>query len=242
MNIIDDKVKSVLFDKDGTLIDFPSIWVPWLKNIFEYISIELGLKLSYAELKEAFGVSSEYKVDPSGPLAISSLEESNTIISYILYRKGIPWDKAVVYARNGIQFANEKQDRSPSLKSIEGVEEALKLLKNKNINLGVLTADDTERAKIHLKRAGLLQYFDFVIGSDKVKNGKPNPDMAYLARDCFGIQLDETIVIGDTNADMLLGKSAGVKGTVGIVTGSEGTADHLQDGDNIIYHYHELFS
>lgn len=242
MLILGREIQSILFDKDGTLIDFPSIWIPWIDDIFDYLSDTVPhCPLDKIELRTAFGAGENGDmVDPKGPLAIASIEESKTIIAYKLYENGIPWDSAVFYASESIIVANKKEKNLRSFRPIAGIKEFLECLKANTIRLGVLTADDTERAWEHLKKAKLADYFEFVIGSDQVTNGKPFPDMAYLAKDRYGISLSETMMIGDTNADMQLGKNAGVNVTVGIITYADNNTNHLKDADVTIKGYKEL--
>lgn len=237
-----NEIEFVLFDKDGTLLDLPSIWIPWLSNICIYLSEKLDVRLiNNINFEIAFGVDRKGGlVDPKGPLAISTIEESKVIVAYLLYTNGVPWNKAVQYADESIHFANTEQGKSIKIKLINDVYELLNMLNNYGIKLGVLTSDETEKSKIQLERLGILKYFSFIIGSDLVDNGKPFPDMAFLARDKYKVDLSKSIMIGDTNADMELGKNAGVKHTVGIVTYAKNYENFLLDADMVIDNYKEL--
>jgi len=240
VRILGERIQTVLFDKDGTLIDLPSIWLPWLYDIEAYLAQSKAAgKLGREELERAFGVQGEPpRIEPTGPLAMASIEESKTIVAYLLYRLGIAWDAAVLLAAESVGYANKRQTRSNTVRPVAGVKEFLQTLRAYGVKLGVLTADDTHKARQHLEVCGLLKYFDFVIGGDQVQNGKPHPDMAFLARDRYGIDLEETIYIGDTNADMELGKRAGVKASIGLVT--QGDAAVLRQADYIIHRYDQL--
>ena len=242
LRIFGNDIQVALFDKDGTLIDFPSIWIPWLQDIYNYLRMNLPNCFSLNDLRKAFGVSELYEtVDPEGPLAIANLEESKTIVAHLLYQSGIPWYTAVHQAYESITNANQKQNHSNYIKPIPGIKELLTKFKKEHVRLGVLTADETGKAWNHLRRVKIADYFDFVIGSDQVKNGKPYPDMVYLAVERYRFELSKTIVIGDTNADMQLGKNAGVKLTVGITTNPAYQSGHLEDADYIIQSFDELF-
>lgn len=241
VRILGKPVRTVLFDKDGTLIDLAAVWLPWLYDIHGYLSqTKAAGKLDRGALERAFGVQGEPPhIEPNGPLAMASIEESKIIVAYLLYRQGLPWETAVLLAAESVAYANDRQNRSASIRPVSGVRTFLQTLKENGVKLGVLTADDTEKAKRHLERCGLLAYFDFVIGSDLVQRGKPHPDMAFLARDCYGIDLQEAILIGDTNADMELGKRAGVGATVGLAV-QGGNAAHFKQADVIIHRYDQL--
>jgi phosphoglycolate phosphatase len=242
VRILGEQIQAVLFDKDGTLIDLPSIWIPWIHDIREYLLNAMpSCNLRIDDLGRAFGIQGEpRRIDPAGPLAMASVEESKVIVAYLLYERGTPWDAAVVHAFESIVYANERQNRSGTIRPVGGVGEFLQTLSEHSVVLGVLTADETQKAKTHLEKAGLADYFHFIIGSDQVQNGKPYPDMAFLARDRYGIPLAETILIGDTNADMQLGKRAGVKATIGLVANPGDEADYLEQADFIIHRYADL--
>ncbi|WP_235694736.1 HAD family hydrolase [Brevibacillus agri] len=241
MPVFGEDIQTFLFDKDGTLIDLPSIWIPWAYDIHRHLAeVMPNCPFSLAEFGDAVGIWGEDEVDPKSPLAIASLGEMQAVIAFLLYEKGVAWDSAVLFARDSIQYADEKQNSSAAIRPVHGVRELLTELKKAERVLGVVTADDTEKARVQLERVGLAEYFDFVIGSDQVQNGKPYPDMAYLARDRHGIALGQTVIVGDTNADMQLGKSAGLKATIGIAANSRNETAHLAEADLIVTSYSEL--
>lgn len=240
MNRQENEIEAVLFDKDGTLIDFPSVWIPWVEDIYKHLLSSLpDCQLSLVRLKKAFGIH-EGKIDPNSPVTVAGSEESITITAFLLYELCVPWDLAVTYATEAVTSANSNQNDSPYLQLVQGIERLLIELKEAGVTMGVLTSDDTDKAEKQLERLGLASYFQFVIGSDQVKQGKPFPDLAYLARDRYGINLANAMMIGDTVGDIELGKRAGVKSTVGIITYAKGETGHLEGADQLIEHYDEL--
>ena len=56
----------------------------------------------------------------------------------------------------------------------------------------------------------LRDSFDAVIGGDDVLNVKPDPEGILLALERMGISASESMMVGDSAADMLAGKRAGV--------------------------------
>ena len=234
-----DPIECVIFDKDGTLIECASLWIPWVEDMYEYLAATISQSIfSYEELARSFGIRpGNESIDPKGPLAIGSVAEGGTILSMKLYETGIPWDLAVLLASEAVEHADGRQNESPSIRRIEGVKECIESLQRKNIKMGVLTADDTLKAERHLKAVGLDRYFDFIIGSDQTERGKPFPDMAYLASEKHGFALANTLMIGDTNADMRLGKHAGMRSSIGFIPATEEKKDYLLDADMVIDHF-----
>jgi HAD superfamily hydrolase (TIGR01509 family) len=60
------------------------------------------------------------------------------------------------------------------------------------------------------ERLGLHELFDFVVSGDDVKNYKPHPEPVLTTLAALRRAAGETIMIGDSRADILAGKAAGV--------------------------------
>jgi phosphoglycolate phosphatase len=78
-------------------------------------------------------------------------------------------------------------------------------------------------------------YFDIIMGQSRHINRKPSPDGALIIADELGLLTNECIYIGDTNTDMITGKSANMF-TVGVTWGfrerqelEEHNADYIID-------------
>ena len=78
-----------------------------------------------------------------------------------------------------------------------GVEEVLKFNKENNIKMAV--ASSTPRARVikSLTNAGIVDYFDHVIGGDQVKKGKPDPEIFLKAIDEIGANKSEALILED---------------------------------------------
>jgi HAD superfamily hydrolase (TIGR01509 family) len=59
-------------------------------------------------------------------------------------------------------------------------------------------------------RLGLDELFDFVISGDDVKNYKPHPEPVLTTLAALGRACSDAIMVGDSRADILAGKAAGV--------------------------------
>ena len=68
------EIKGILFDKDGTLIDFFKVWEPAIKPVLERLLAQLGLEFDREE-KECLLKRLGYrngKIDPEGAIAWKS--------------------------------------------------------------------------------------------------------------------------------------------------------------------------
>lgn len=235
------QVEWVVFDKDGTIIEMDALWIEWAKNLYDNLTenSDFETHFSLQTFLKNIGVNNDgTTIDPTSPLAIGSIQEAETIMAYLLYQQGISWSKGVTLARIASNLATSQQENS-KVQALPGIRSLLITLKNKGMKLGVITADQTARAKSHLQQLELLTLFEFVLGSDQAVYSKPFPDLAYVAKEQFQIPLERTVMIGDSNADMLFAKNAGMCFSIGIIPTAMYPKDYLPDATKIIDAYDE---
>ncbi|TVX89419.1 HAD family hydrolase [Paenibacillus agilis] len=210
------QVKGVLLDKDGTLLQFISLWGRWAETVLE--GLERELRLEGAELPEGPGFLLGVELDEGrhvlshdrfGPLAMGSPSQMIGIAAYYLYRAGVPWNDAVRRATDVFEHANAGNVLNAKIEPVRGVVAFLERCKQLGLKLGVVTADDKEPSQDHLTKMGIRQHFDSVVGDDCVSHGKPYPDMVYLACEELGLEPKDVVVIGDSTGDMEMSASAG---------------------------------
>jgi HAD superfamily hydrolase (TIGR01549 family) len=93
-------------------------------------------------------------------------------------------------------------DAAIHAKLIEGMEEVLDFVKEKNLKQAIFTYNTHENALISLKTAGILDYFDVIAGRDDTTNIKPHPDHLKAICNRLNVDCNEIIVIGDTSKDI----------------------------------------
>ncbi|BBI35476.1 HAD family hydrolase [Cohnella abietis] len=249
INKVSYEITGILFDKDGTLLDFVSMWGNWSEYMiksFRSRLAELGLELPKMEssfwgtIHGSDGTINDY--DRNGPLAMGTMEELFALLIWQGYQLGLSWDKSKVLVQLCRLAADEELERVRPARPISGIKELLAACHEQGIPLGVVTADETGAAEKHLEWLGIRHYFSVVVGTDQVERGKPFPDMMELACRKLSIDVQGAVVVGDTNGDMRMGKSAGARLCIGLdrsdaEAAGEGT---FQDADIIIGAYEEL--
>lgn len=99
-----------------------------------------------------------------------------------------------------------------------GVLETLGTLRSSNIGLATATTKSTETTISILTHYNVAQYFHQIQGMEDDMPYKPDPFILNKVLSEQGWNADETIMVGDTDKDILLGKNAGVA-TCGVTYG-----------------------
>lgn len=208
----------VIFDKDGTLLDFSMTWIGIIREFIAclepYTPVTAALK---KRIENALGISVDTsRIDGSGLLAMGTFTECNALLTYCLYREGIRWDRAhdIVEEVGGQVFGSES--RKKHVRAARGALDLLKTLKSRGIPAAVATNDKRADALIDMEFIGALPYIDFVVGADSVENSKPAPDMVEKICSFMGKDSGRSILIGDTVMDALLGRNSGMMLTIGV--------------------------
>lgn len=93
---------------------------------------------------------------------------------------------------------------------MSGVEELLQHLKFIGTPMVVATSTNTKSAKVKLKKSGILNYFEFVIGGDRVKNSKPSPEIYLKVASELLVKPEDCLVFEDSANGVKSAVSAGM--------------------------------
>ena len=119
-------------------------------------------------------------------------------------------------------------------KLYQGVDELLPILKAMDIRVAALTAGN-HLSTYALKRMGIHHHFDMIVDATKVTRSKPDPEGLNLILKELEVPALETVMVGDSVVDILVGKNAGVRKAIGVSHGF-GSIQALRDAgaDHII--------
>ncbi|OMD77899.1 MULTISPECIES: HAD family hydrolase [Paenibacillus] len=243
-------VAAILFDKDGTLLQFVSLWGSWgecfLERFTKYMR-QRGLQIAEEQLPALMGTvhnaqGSITDYDRNGPLAMGTMSDLYAILSWQGYLQGLSWAESMELVHQCRLEADVRLEEKRPVHSLPGLHRFLDECVSAGIPLAVVTADETEAADKHLQWLGIRHYFSEVIGTDLVDQGKPFPDMVQLACKRLAVEPAYTAVIGDTNGDMRMAKAAGVQVAIGLAEsdGTSASTHILPDADLIVQSYAEL--
>ena len=219
-------LQAVLFDKDGTLIDFHRTWGP---------ATGAGLRAAAGgdeATLQAAAAAIGYDL-ASGTFESDSvfIAESNDVIMELL----APHVDVPVFGAACMAAAEE------STAPADGLPELLHALRGRGIATAVVTNDWVEIADAQLVTLGWMELFDAVVGSDSGYGAKPQPGMVLGAlAELGGIDPSAALMVGDTAHDLHAARAAGV-GTTLVTNGSEPAADLIALADITVASLDELW-
>ena len=207
-------IKGILFDKDGTLIDFFSLWLGAAKAVVIQFLKENELS---EEVKErvfyAMGIENG-EIDPYGGLAYKSYSEIALDITDELSREQIYLDSRKVrmqLERLFAEYVTESQAQYVETADIKAVLDSLEV----------------------------LEKFDYVGADDGVLRPKPEADMFLEFQKKFGLKPQEIAVVGDTYNDIRFARENGGV-AIGVLSGVSQEADFCGEADYILNSVGEL--
>ena len=102
------------------------------------------------------------------------------------------------------------QNHEKELQLYKGVQELLESLKSKGFKLAIATNSYRGSTIESLSHLNILDYFESLACYDDVGRGKPAPDMLEKNLKDLELNAKDTVFVGDSERDMLAGKSANI--------------------------------
>jgi len=219
-------IKGILFDKDGTLLDYDRTWMP--------VNWQVARTLAGGEEDLALRLLTEagYSPDEDRVLSGSPLAAGNTLEIAALFGE--------IMGSSDIEAMTAEMDRlfteggRSGAVAVDGLVAALDGLLARSMVLGVATSDSEEGARVSLDVVGASDRFSFLAGYDSGHGEKPGPGMVEAF--CISTQLapEEVVVVGDNRHDMEMGRSAGAGLLVGVLTGTSQEHELLPHADHVL--------
>jgi len=117
--------------------------------------------------------------------------------------------RADEFRRHFVERADQLMaDRTKLFAAVPGV---LQRLRSAGLRLGLVSTKFRYRLEDILRRDGLLQLFDVIVGSDDVREPKPDPEGLRHALAQLGVDPEDAIYVGDSVVDAETAARAGVR-------------------------------
>jgi HAD superfamily hydrolase (TIGR01549 family) len=202
-----------LFDLDGTLIDSVYQHVLAWKEALD----SEGLDIPVWRIHRKIGMS-------GGLFANMLLRETGLDVT--------PERLARLRDRHADAF--NRQHAQGSVRPLPGARALLDFLTEQDIPWAIATSGRMETATHNLEALGVDPARVPVVTRDQVRHAKPDPDLFVAAAERLGMDIQQSLVIGDSVWDMLAAQRARTLG-VGLLSGGYGRDELQQAGAFRVY-------
>lgn len=180
-------IKLVIFDVDGTLVDSESVYVKAaLKN--------LEVNLYNIPMSAIMGIIGQNRV--AGRKLIESTQDDS-----------FNYDK---YIKDFEKIRNQILENEP-YKLKKGALNILNYCKKHNIKMAIATSTARDKQTKVLTKLGIIDYFDYMVFGDEIKNSKPDPEIYLKVFEHYNYDKDEMIIYEDSKNGILSAHNAGIR-------------------------------
>jgi phosphoglycolate phosphatase len=224
-------LKAILFDKDGTLLDFDKTWGEAGYSVMRHMSSGDEDAFNRLVALTHYNVA-ERRYEPPSHMIASSSSEHGLLWADALGRA----DREAVIEEIDTLFMAEAQRR---LVPIGNPLEVITTLIARGYKIGIATNDGEAAALQQAEILGLVPHLDYIVGHDSGHGSKPHPGMvtAFITR--FGYEPHEVALVGDSTHDLHAARAAGAVG-IAVLSGPAGHDDLAPHADHVIPSINEL--
>ena len=210
-------IAGILFDKDGTLLDYFKSWSPVNRKL-ALIAADGDADLAAKLLKDCGMDPETGHVVADSLLAAGNTEE----IAEGLVAAGSKLSAEALVKDLDWLFAEAAANAVP----VTDLAAFFARLKGRGLKLGIASSDNELSIRRTAERFGFLEHVDYIVGYDSGHGCKPEPGMVLGFLAATGLSAADVAVVGDNSHDMMMGRNAGAGMTIGVLTGT-GTRETL---------------
>ena len=201
-------IRAILFDKDGTLLQFTEGWVD---------SIVGFLEDKILDGKKKRKLFKEIGIREDGGVEENSILSSETAMDLaIIFSKYLDEDLDEIYGELDDHLLNYLKKNNKFIRETCDLRKLFEALRERGILIGIFTSDNYRQAKYSMDYLGLDSFIDFYAAADIYKK-KPNKESLEVFKRKYSLEDQEIIIVGDSRVDMVFGEDT-VK--VGVLCGT----------------------
>lgn len=203
----------ILFDIDGTLIDSPKTENRFSAAIKRLHELEVEITKDYRGFTDQL-------------ILMAVLEDEGWSDDQI--------QRALPELVRELDQVHEETFQKGSIKVLPGVRELLYELRNRDVDLGLVTGNLESVAKRKLEDVELYSYFSVGgFGSDPHSTRAELIQIA-IRKAGFKKSIDKVYVVGDTPRDIVAAQEAGITHSVGVANGYRGLEELVEAGAEVV--------
>ncbi len=225
-------VKAVIFDKDGTVLDFDAFWLPVAVKATKIIMSKLGvIDVPSAAVLKSMGVVDGI-ASIKGSLCCGTSRDMAEDMNSVFRKYGYNFDIEGLTELT-IDAYRDSIDAGEIKPTCDNIEEVMQGLKDRGIKIILVTSDGPVVTGECLKGLAIDKYFDLVFTDDGTHPNKPDPFMINKLCEDYGFEKSEVVMVGDTLTDMNFAINGGIS-AVGIAKSEENRVVLLEKTPTVI--------
>jgi phosphoglycolate phosphatase len=225
------KISGILFDKDGTLLDYDKSWEP--------VNRRCALYAADGDMELADRLLRACGMDP----------ETGETVADSLFAAAAPSEIAAGMIAAGSKHEVVELTRHLDRFFLEGASTSVPVanlqalflaLKERGLKLGIASSDNEASIRSMAEYQHILPLLDYIAGYDSGHGVKPNPGMIEgFARAC-GMPPSEIAMVGDNTHDLHMARNAKAGLAIGVLTGTGTQASLAPFADHVLGSIEEL--
>ena len=215
-------IRAILFDKDGTLLQFTEGWVDSIVGFLENKILDDNKK---SEVFREIGIREDGGVEEN-----SILSSETAMDLAIIFSKYLDEDLDEIYRELDDHLLNYLKKNNKFIRETCDLRSLFEALRDRKILIGIFTSDNYRQAKYSMDYLGLDSFIDFYAAADIYKK-KPNKESLEVFKKKYSLEDQEIIIVGDSRVDMVFGEDS-VK--VGVLCGTGSREMLAKYTDNIV--------
>lgn len=214
--------RGIIFDKDGTLFDYHTVWGPIIETYIDEILTSID-HWDEGQARKQFlrlvGIG-DAQMHADGLLFAThkSIMFGRLFLFCRKYR--LPFRVLVKHLKKAFEDAHTLMKGSLLTNQPADVEKLFETLKEFGYRVGVVTSDTERSTEVCLEHLNIAKYVDFISTYDDDLAGKPNPEALRFFCRKYSLKPEEVIVVGDSPIDLRFASKGKAGYSIAVLTGS----------------------
>jgi phosphoglycolate phosphatase len=217
-----DGLDLVVFDKDGTLIEFHAMWSGWAVELADRLEDATGRDLRVSLYGSLGYDAATGRAIAGGRLAATPMARLREMTLARLVDDGVE----PAEAERAMATAWHAPDPVTLARPVTDLRSLFTTMRGRGIGIAIATTDDREPTERTLAALGVADLVDATVCADDGIPVKPAGDMVRHLATTLARSPSRTAVVGDSVPDLQMGRAAGAARVYGVLTGV-GTVEDL---------------